>query len=725
MRNGGSRGGAADARRRLKDLEPLSEKEAELLSSWTLGSPVPTGQVRPDAPSPANIVRANFVRFLLLGGIDSAIKGSVFELTGAWVDEELKLASAHIESTLKFINCTFAQAINFADTNIRGSVVFKGCKAPGLDAQRISCTGDLWLREMQGCRHLFLRGARIGGDINCNGSSVSDIRAENAIVGGGVFLAGGFEASLAVFSGAKIEGSLFCNGARFPGRDGRAIQAHGATIGGDIFIGDGCSAGGSINFSAVRLGGNLDADKLVLTSSKEFALSAEGITIGGGFTCRESEINGTVRLTSAHITGTLNFNGSKLTGEHGDAFSADRSVIGGTVFLSKGFSASGKTRIVGAHIAGNLSLKGASLCVGAGASFAGDRACVDGNVYLSEGFASVGEIRLLGMRIGGSLSCADSTYENPNGVAVLADALVVEKSFFFRRMRKPVDGVILTGAKVGILVDDEISWGGGLILDGFTYGSIAAAPVDAAARLRWLDKQRADHSGLESVKDGFKPQPWRQLRQVLRQMGHFEDAREISIAYEERLRFAGLIGQSPAHRNPVSKEISRAASRAAHYIFGALIGYGYRPLRLVSWCVLVWLVCAALYWVAALQGVMAPSNPLVFQNEKYQDCATDRVINKTVIPANWYLCDQLPEEYTGFSPLAYSLDLILPLVDLQQERDWAPKVPTPSESWWKELTALSLKHIVRLVVWIEILFGWMASLLLVAVVSGLTKRVED
>jgi len=89
------------------------------------------------------------------------------------------------------------------------------------------------------------------------------------------------------------------------------------------------------------------------------------------------------------------------------------------------------------------------------------------------------------------------------------------------------------------------------------------------------------------------------------------------------------------------------------------------------------------------------------------------------------LCEKLHEEYTGFSPLAYSLDLILPLVDLQQEHDWAPMIPTSKNTWIDELKAHNLKHLTRLVVRFEILFGWMSSLLLVAVISGLTKRLEE
>ena len=90
------------------------------------------------------------------------------------------------------------------------------------------------------------------------------------------------------------------------------------------------------------------------------------------------------------------------------------------------------------------------------------------------------------------------------------------------------------------------------------------------------------------------------------------------------------------------------------------------------------------------------------------------------------MCEKLPEEYTGFSPLAYSLDVILPFVDLQQEKDWSPLIPTPKGTWYKELFMFDApKHCIRLLLWFEILFGWVASLLLVAVVSGLTKRREE
>lgn len=83
------------------------------------------------------------------------------------------------------------------------------------------------------------------------------------------------------------------------------------------------------------------------------------------------------------------------------------------------------------------------------------------------------------------------------------------------------------------------------------------------------------------------------------------------------------------------------------------------------------------------------------------------------------------EEYSGFSPLAYSLDLILPLVDLQQEKSWSPLIESANENPIFEIMTLDWKHVARLFVWFEIIFGWFSSLTLVGIISGLTKRAED
>ena len=361
----------------------------------------------------------------------------------------------------------------------------------------------------------------------------------------------------------------------------------------------------------------------------------------------------------------------------------------------------------GTNIDASLSFKGSKLL-----GFSASRAVIKGSLFLNDGFTAEGEVRLLGMYIGGDIYFKGASLKNNKGSALNAQGMVVDGAFFFRDLKHPVEGIRLSSARVRRLVDDSNSWGSGLILNGFVYGYLAgSSPVDAQSRLQWLKKQRAGHFG----KEKFRPQPWMQIRKVLQEMGHTEDARQIAIQFENHLRKIDRIGQTPPQWGAVRSKLYSFTAIALHCAFGLLMAYGYRPLRLFAIMCVIWLACGVFYWYAALQGVMAPSNPLVFQNlPKYECCKS-----------NWYLCDQLPEEYTGFSPMVYSLDVLLPLVNLQQEQDWAPLIPTPKAGWWEELTHFSLKHWVRLVVWFEILFGWVASLLFVAVVSGLSKRSED
>lgn len=66
----------------------------------------------------------------------------------------------------------------------------------------------------------------------------------------------------------------------------------------------------------------------------------------------------------------------------------------------------------------------------------------------------------------------------------------------------------------------------------------------------------------------------------------------------------------------------------------------------------------------------------------------------------------------------------MPLVDLQQEADWAPLVPTPKQGFWDGFTAFGWKHFVRLLIGFEVLVGWGISLLMVAIVFGLARRSE-
>lgn len=89
---------------------------------------------------------------------------------------------------------------------------------------------------------------------------------------------------------------------------------------------------------------------------------------------------------------------------------------------------------------------------------------------------------------------------------------------------------------------------------------------------------------------------------------------------------------------------------------------------------------------------------------------------------NWYYCADLPSEYTTLSPFAYSLDVVLPIVDLQQQQDWAPMTPTPKSGFFDEIMDFSWQHATRMAIWIETLFGWLLSSFLLAILSGMVRK---
>ena len=77
-------------------------------------------------------------------------------------------------------------------------------------------------------------------------------------------------------------------------------------------------------------------------------------------------------------------------------------------------------------------------------------------------------------------------------------------------------------------------------------------------------------------------------------------------------------------------------------------------------------------------------------------------------------------EYPKFDPWVYSFNVLLPVVDLYQEKAWAPMQKKV------QVTILGEKIVLpdgatNAVVVAEIVFGWVASLLLVATFSGLVK----
>lgn len=393
-----------------------------------------------------------------------------------------------------------------------------------------------------------------------------------------------------------------------------------------------------------------------------------------------------VRLQQARIEG--DFNASRLTMSGNDAslparrsLMADGLEVGGDVRLTEGFDASGEVRFAGARVRGDFVASAARVHGPVDATGARrgalvlDRIEVEGDLRLDQGFAAAGSVSAKRARIGGDFDCTGAAFDRVGdaawgeGVSLVLDRAQIDGALRLAQLQAPLLGASLAGTRAKELVDDASTWGERLVLDGFAYSHFGeGAPLDSGFRLAWLERQRPAHLAAD-----FRNQPWRRLIRVLRGMGRPGSAGTLALRREQRLRRIGRIGES-------LPGALRWVARAAHAGFGALAGYGWRPQRLVAWTLLVWVGAAAFFGLAEQQGALAAAG--------------------TSMPA--------------FSPFAYTLDLLLPGIDLHEASRWTPSHAAGASLVWSEAA--------RVAGWGVRLFGALAALLLLVSLAGWADR---
>lgn len=248
-------------------------------------------------------------------------------------------------------------------------------------------------------------------------------------------------------------------------------------------------------------------------------------------------------------------------------------------------------------------------------------------------------------------------------------------------------------SQVGMLSAMSHSFSGTILLDGFCLNGFSDNGFSTAEEATAiLKKQPKSH-----LFEEFRSQPWEQVIKVFREMGHAEDAEFVAMAKQEQMRRAGKVSWP-----------------WLHWAYGWFAGYGYRPLRTISAMLVVWLVGGCFYSIEDYKGKIGPTSPIITANKDIADiCGLPSGLRETT----WTICAAIPQEYTTFNPWIYSADLILPLVNLQQEADWSPIVMKDDGK-----TVIWGAAITRWFMWFEILFGWVASLLLVTVLGNLVKK---
>jgi hypothetical protein len=162
--------------------------------------------------------------------------------------------------------------------------------------------------------------------------------------------------------------------------------------------------------------------------------------------------------------------------------------------------------------------------------------------------------------------------------------------------------------------------------------------LPAGRRLVWLGR----------ANDGYHPQPYEHLAAYYRQLGHDDDERAVLLA-RHRLRRRNL----------------RPLARFWGYLEDATTGYGYRPARALGWLLVL---------TAGVATVFSTTPPRAVQ----------------------------PDSGSPFQPVAYALDLILPILDLGQQNSF---IPVGATQW---------------LAWASSLAGW---LLATTVIAGITRAL--
>lgn len=450
-------------------------------------------------------------------------------------------------------------------------------------------------------------------------------------------------------------------------------------------------------------------NRLFLDGSRLPGLQAERLEARGGIYLRSVEAEGAINLDQARLGGNLQCDGATIR-NRGDYALLGRSLEVRNVLL-RGATLRGGVNLSGAVLAADLDAAGTTIpAFERMALDAGEMTC-HGNVILRDARVT-GEVRLTASAIDGDLDCSGTVVENAGEAAIEASRVVVKGAFFLRRGAR-LDGTLaLTGASVGTIHDEAACWPkpGDLLLNRCRYGAFIDGPVDADTRLDWLARQSPGRWG-----EDFWPQPYEQLASVFREMGHGEDASAV-LVIKEKL-------QRRARRARTESRLWRAFLFVADGVLGITVGYGRRPLFALVWLTFFWLAGVAVFSHAERQGAVMPNSAVVLRAPEWTLCGIEQGERRPLVTTgaseglaapgqNQLACFRQRWEassYPAFSPWMYSLDTLLPVLDMGQRSFWRPNPAKPGGR-------LAINYF-----YFQSVVGWALSLLAVAGFSGLVK----
>ena len=740
------------------DLKALHEKTQRSISV--------SGQ------TPVDVIRGSFLRWFLLEGIPSAdLPITNVTIEQATIADVLDLEGTTIDLLLGLIQCKFENSIKLSDATIQGLTVIGG-SVREIVADRLTVKGSMRLYQRDYSQpdqrphigKLRLCGAEIRGNLDMRGCIIEPFPKKNCqqqgkpgaalqlesqkgansqkqdspplfadglIVHGNALLSGGFSSVGEIrLNGCTIDRNLDCSGADLSCAGGYSLSAAGAHVKGSAYFSRTApwstypksysfKSTGTLRLDGAEINGDLDCTGgsfFATAFSREqqqnplqkdlYAISADGIKVGADIRFDPDEdknerfaAHGMVSLISAHIGGDFNCRQAEFDFSGEEPLIADGIVVEGTTFFEKSTS-NGTLRFVLANLKQGFYLSEAKFETGGGCRSWTEK-----------------EDSAAALELGGP-SCG-----------IYAPNAQISGTFLWEKVEKTTDGnlkpnsfsLFILGAKADRIEDDEMSWSALDLFEvmGCEYGSfVKLSDADTKWRLRELDRQyakinimsgkpdlalawmrirrrlscRLSPKELESISDQlddtvrkFKPQPYVELAKTFRAAGYEAAARNVLVRLERnKTRCSGFAFWHQFWR----------------YSLDIFLRYGYAPFRPVVY-VLLWAIVSAVVF----HNGYGAEQILPSKDNQAGEMSTSKLIPPLVNPT--------PDPPVAFNSIVYAVDTLVPIVDLNQKKNWTISTARAGTS------GLALLLI------FNTFFGWLMTTLFAAGVTGLLRTGED
>ena len=238
------------------------------------------GTLPPEDPPEDRVIRTGFLRALILGRVKGhtphekgvRVQGAYLRGDGPAGASGLDLEGCDLPDDLLLAYCRIPDHLLLRSASLRNLYLNASHLGAGLDADRLRATGGVFLRgegktgspehrPFVAMGEVRLLGAKLGGSLACNGARLTAgetgmaLNADGLEATGTVFLSG-LEATGEVrLPGAKLGGNLDCNGARLTaGETGDSLFLQGARVTGVLFLRAGAAVSGVLDLTEAEIG---------------------------------------------------------------------------------------------------------------------------------------------------------------------------------------------------------------------------------------------------------------------------------------------------------------------------------------------------------------------------------------------------------------------------------------------------------------------------------------